>query len=150
MVKGRVCKTLLHQFESDRHLIHITARKEYRMSTKLYIVEYYYKTKWGYADEFLQLFKKNHLPVLKKLIEIGRIINLNIAKPQFHTTEDGRWDYRVTITWKDISLLNDGFDEKIIARELYHDQETFKKEEQRRFDILSAHWDLPVVDVGTE
>ena len=94
--------------------------------------------------------QRHHLPVLKKLIEIGRIINLNIAKPQFHTTEDGRWDYRVTITWKDISLLNDGFDEKIIARELYHDQETFKKEEQRRFDILSAHWDLPVVDVGTE
>ncbi|MEP7343595.1 MAG: hypothetical protein ABI977_38095, partial [Acidobacteriota bacterium] len=31
-----------------------------------YVVEYYYKAKWGFADEFLTLFKKNHLPVLKK------------------------------------------------------------------------------------
>ncbi len=34
-----------------------------------FVVEYYYKTKWGHADEFLQLFKKNHYPLLKK--EIG-------------------------------------------------------------------------------
>src|SRR5260370_19795669 len=25
---------------------------------KPFVVEYYYKTKWGHADEFLQLFKK--------------------------------------------------------------------------------------------
>jgi len=25
---------------------------------KPFVVEYYYKAKWGYADEFLQLFKK--------------------------------------------------------------------------------------------
>ena len=31
-----------------------------------YVVEYYYKAKWGHADEFIALFKKNHYPVLKK------------------------------------------------------------------------------------
>ena len=31
-----------------------------------FVVEYYYKAKWGYAEEFLQLFKKNHYPLLKK------------------------------------------------------------------------------------
>ena len=34
---------------------------------KPFVVEYYYKTKWGHADEFLKLFKKNHYPVLKKI-----------------------------------------------------------------------------------
>jgi hypothetical protein len=29
-----------------------------------YVVEYYYKAKWGHAEEFLALFKKNHYPVL--------------------------------------------------------------------------------------
>ena len=24
------------------------------------MVEYYYKAKWEYADEFIRLFKKNH------------------------------------------------------------------------------------------
>lgn len=27
------------------------------------------------------------------------------------------------------------------------DQEFYKKEEQRRFEILDAHWDLPIKDV---
>ena len=31
---------------------------------KPFVVEYYYKAKWGHADEFLRLFKKNHYPIL--------------------------------------------------------------------------------------
>ena len=31
-----------------------------------------------------------------------------------------------------------------LVRELYADQETFKKEEQRRFELLEAHMDVPV------
>ena len=31
-----------------------------------------------------------------------------------------------------------------IARRLYPDQDTFKAEEQRRFELLDAHWDVPV------
>ena len=36
-----------------------------------FVVEYYYKAKWGHADEFIRLFKKNHYPVLKKQVETG-------------------------------------------------------------------------------
>jgi hypothetical protein len=53
----------------------------------------------------------------------------------------------VTIVWKDIAVTDDGFDESAIARQMYPDQETFRKEEQRRFEILIAHWDLPVTDI---
>jgi hypothetical protein len=27
---------------------------------------------------------------------------------------------------------------------MYPDQDTFQREEQRRFEIIDAHWDLPV------
>lgn len=27
-----------------------------------FVAEYYYKARWGDADEFIRLFKKNHLP----------------------------------------------------------------------------------------
>jgi hypothetical protein len=37
--------------------------------------------------------------------------------------------------------------EEAIAKRLYPDQETFRKEEQRRFEILDAHWDVPLVEV---
>src|SRR4030095_7090079 len=60
---------------------------------KPFVVEYYYKAKWGYADEFIRLFKKNHYPVLKKEKELGRILQVTAASPKYHTTEDGRWDY---------------------------------------------------------
>ncbi len=41
-----------------------------------FAVEYYYKTKWGHADEFLRLFKKNHYPLLKKEVEMGRMVKV--------------------------------------------------------------------------
>ena len=47
-----------------------------------FVVEYYYKAKWGHADEFLRLFKKNHLPVLKKQIEMGRMLKVWMDQPR--------------------------------------------------------------------
>jgi hypothetical protein len=70
------------------------------LSDKPFVVEYYYKVKWGHADEFLRLFKKNHYPLLKKEVEMGRMLKVWMDQPRYHTTEDGRWDYRVTIVFK--------------------------------------------------
>src|ERR1700720_315652 len=112
-----------------------------------FVVEYYYKTKWGHAEEFLTLFKKNHYPVLKKEMELGRILRVSVIAPRLHGTEDGRWDYRVTIVFKSAAIANDNFDSEPLLRQLYPDQDSYKKEEQRRFEILDAHWDLPIKDV---
>jgi len=113
-----------------------------------YTVEYYYKTQWGHQQEFLDLFLKNHWPLLKKIEATGRIVSLKIESPAYHTTEDGRWDYRVTIVYKNSTLAtSDNPDEEAFKKELWPDQETYKKEEQRRFEILISHWDLPVTNV---
>lgn len=112
-----------------------------------FVVEYYYKAKWGHAEEFLTLFKKNHYPVLKKEMELGRMLKVSMTVPRYHTTEDGRWDYRVTIVFRNAAIANDNFDSAALSKQLYPDQETYKKEEQRRFEILEAHWDLPIKDV---
>jgi len=112
-----------------------------------FVVEYYYKVKWGYADEFITLFKKNHYPLLKQQVEMGRMLQVSAVAPRYHMTEDGRWDYRVTIVFKNAAVANDGFDEKALIQKMYPDQATYKKEEQRRFEILEAHWDLPLKDV---
>jgi hypothetical protein len=114
---------------------------------KPFVVEYYYKAKWGYADEFIALFRKNHYPLLKKQVEMGRMLKVSAVAPRYHGTEEARWDYRVTIVFKNATVANDGFDEKALIKQLYPDQETYKKEEQRRFEILDAHWDLPIKDV---
>ncbi len=115
-----------------------------------YAIEYYYKAKWGHADEFLALFKKNHYPVLKKEMELGRMLRVSMVTPRYHMTEEERWDYRVTIVFKNATIANDNFDSSTIIKQLYPDQETYKKEEQRRFEILDAHWDLPIKDVDLD
>lgn len=113
-----------------------------------YTMEYYYKVHWGHQQEFLQLFLKNHYPLLKKSVESGRMLSVKIETPANHMTEDARWDYRVTIRFKNstaATTANPG--EEAIIKQLWPDQETYRREEQRRFEILLAHWDLPVSDV---
>lgn len=116
---------------------------------KPYSIEYYYKLRWGYQQEFLQLFLKNHYPLLKKGIESGRMLSVKIETPAYHMTEEERWDYRVTIVFKNSTAATTPGtpSEEVLAKQLYPDQETFKREEQRRFEILLAHWDLPVTDI---
>jgi hypothetical protein len=113
-----------------------------------YIVEYYYKCQWGHQQEFLDLFLKNHYPLLKKIQATGRIRSVKVESPAYHTAEDGRWDYRVTIVYKNSTVATSANpDEDAFIHQLWPDQETYKKEEQRRFEILLGHWDLPVTDI---
>jgi len=113
-----------------------------------YAVEYYYKVQWGHQQEFLDLFLKNHYPLLKRIVATGRMLNVKIDAPAYHTTEDGRWDYRVTIRFKNSTVATTANpDEEALIKELWPDQEKYKREEQRRFEILAAHWDLPVTEI---
>jgi hypothetical protein len=123
-----------------------TASSSQSAKDKPFVVEYYYKARWGHAEEFIALFKKNHYPVLKKEIELGRIVKVFATTPRYHTTEDGRWDFRTTIVFKNAEVANDNFDPAPILKQLFPDQDTYKREEQRRFEILDAHWDLPIKD----
>jgi hypothetical protein len=113
-----------------------------------YTIEYYYKCQWGHQQEFLDLFLKNHWPLLKKIQATGRIVSLKIESPAYHTTEDGRWDYRVTIVYQNSTVATSSNpDEAAFVKQLWPDQETYKREEQRRFEILLGHWDLPVTEI---
>jgi hypothetical protein len=113
-----------------------------------YSMEYYYKLAWGNQQEFLQLFLKNHYPLLKKGVETGRVLSVKIETPANHMTEDARWDYRVTIKFKNstVATTTDPQQESLI-KQLWPDQDTYKREEKRRFEILLAHWDIPVTDI---
>jgi hypothetical protein len=120
------------------------------VSDKPFVIEYYDKAKWGHADEFLKLFKKNHYPLLRKEVEMGRMTRVWLDQPRYHTTEDGRWDFRVTIVFKNAAVANEAIDEEPLKKQLWPDQATYEKEEQRRFEILDAHWDLPVKTVDLD
>lgn len=114
-----------------------------------YVVEYYYKVKWGHQEEFVTLFRKNHLPILKRQVQSGRMLSVDMVAPRYHEPEASRWDYRVTIVFKDAARAMEG-DPADLIKQMYPDQATFKQEEQRRFEILDAHWDLPITKIDLE
>src|SRR5690348_4182235 len=103
-----------------------------------YTIEYYYKVQWGHQQEFLNLFLKNHYPLLKKIQSTGRMLAIKIESPAYHTTEDGRWDYRVTIRYRNSTVATTSNpDEEAFIKQLWPDQDAYKREEQRRFEILA-------------
>jgi hypothetical protein len=120
----------------------IKAQNGAASSKDYFAIESYYKVKWGYAEEFISLWKKNHYPLLKKALEKGDVISITASRPRFHGGEDTRWDFRVTVVFKTVALA---FDEDLTTpykKELYPDQDAYIKAEQHRFELLLSHWDI--------
>jgi hypothetical protein len=104
-------------------------------------IAYFYRTKWGAHDEFVGLFDRNHWPILREQLAAGRFLDVTASKPRFHGDGRADWDFLVTITYRDWAAVEAHADAEI-ARRLYPDQATFKAEEERRFSLLEAHWDV--------
>jgi hypothetical protein len=111
---------------------------------------YFYRVKWGYQDEFVSLFKKNHYPVLREEMKSGRITAVRTYVPTYHGDGRSDWTFAVAITFRDVAAMVGPSGEADIVRKLYPDQATFRKEEQRRFEILDAHWDVPLNELDME
>ncbi len=107
-----------------------------------FTIENYYKVKWGYAEEFINLWKVNHYPLLKKAIDKGDIISVVAEKPKLHSGEARRFDFKVTIVFKNEKLAFDPNLTKQYEKQVYPDTEKLKKDEQHRFELLIAHWDV--------
>jgi hypothetical protein len=107
-------------------------------------VWYFYKVRWGFQEEFVALFKKNHLPVLRAQQEAGRMTAVRTFAPTYHGDGRADWTFAVAITFPSAAAMSSPSNEDAIVKRLYPDQATFKKEEQRRFEILDAHWDVPL------
>lgn len=114
-------------------------------------VWYFYKVKWGYQDEFLDLFRRNHYPVLRDQTKPGgRITSIRTFVPTYHGDGRGDWTFAVAITYRDLAAMVGPSGEDEIQRRLYPNRERFLKEEQRRFEILDAHWDVPLNEVAPD
>lgn len=118
------------------NLIYAQDKKDY------FTIENYYKVKWGFADEFINLWKVNHYPLLKKAIGKGDIISVVAEKPKLHSGEDTRFDFKVTIVFKNAGLAFDHELTEPYKKELYPDLKKLEKDEQHRFELLIAHWDV--------
>lgn len=107
------------------------------------IEEWVYRTKYGSKDEWWQIFKKYQIAILERQKQLGYVKEFAVYAPSLHTSEDSRWDYRVIIV-RASSDAPPGQSEGEVAKQLFPDQDTFKREENRRWELTTNHWDLPI------
>ena len=124
--------------------INANGQSNLKPSEDYFTIENFYKVKWGFADEFINLWKTNHYPLLKKAMEKGDIISIEAEKPKLHSGEDTRWDFKVSITYKNAKLAFDNNLTTPYKAQLYPDLDKLAKDEQHRFELLIAHWDVMV------
>jgi hypothetical protein len=104
-------------------------------------VLYFYRTRWGSHDEFVDLFRRNHWPILADQLGSGRFLDVRMWTPRFHGDGRADWDVLVSITYRDWVAM-EAHSEAEIARRLFPDRERYLEEERRRFALLEAHWDV--------
>lgn len=109
-------------------------------------VDYYYRTRWGAHAEFVDLFLRNHWPILREQLAEGRFLDVRMYAPRFHGDGRADWDLLVSIVYRDWGAL-ESHSERETAVRLYPDQATFGADERRRFELLEAHWDVPLEEV---
>jgi hypothetical protein len=112
-------------------------------------VAYYYRVRWGFHDEWFELFQRNHYPILAEQVTSGRLLEVRCFRPRFHGVADAGWTFLVTITYRDWAAMESHSEADIAAR-LFPDQDRYRAEERRRFELLEAHWDVPLESVPLE
>jgi len=112
-------------------------------------VWYFYTVKWGSQDEFLDLFQRNHYPILKEMEKAGLYLSVKTYVPENHG--DGRADWTFAVELVSPAKRPTSPTEEEIVAKLYPDRAKLQKEDQRRFELLVAHWDAPLnrIDLST-
>ena len=112
-------------------------------------VWFFYTVKWGSQDEFLDLFQRNHYPILKEMEKAGLYLSVKTFVPENHG--DGRADWTFAVELVEPAKRPASPTEEEIVAKLYPDRAKLQKEEQRRFELLVAHWDVPLnrIDLST-
>lgn len=109
-------------------------------------VENYYKLIPGAGKDWLELYKKNHDPILQQLVKDGILKSKKLYARRFHAAQPP-WDYKVVLMFRDWAAMEEARRrEPDIARALYPDQAEHARAEKHRWELTDEHWD----DVLTE
>ena len=108
-----------------------------------YQVEWVYKVKYGYEDEWWRIFQKYQIAVLDREKQLGYVTSYKVVRPGLHTSEDFRWTYRIEITYPNYAGSRR---EGEVDRQLFPDRAAEAKEDQRRWELPLNHGDLPIRD----
>ena len=109
-----------------------------------FILEHSYWIKPGKTALFLELFRKNKLPLLQREAAEGRIVWMRITRPRLRSGDDAQSDVRLTVAWRNASVAWDDRDPSRFAEALYKDLGAREREEVAREELILKRSDVPV------
>jgi hypothetical protein len=113
------------------------------------IVESYYKIVPRKTEEWLQLYRTHHLPVLKQRQQDGNIQQILIYRPLMHQGAPD-WDFKVILIYRDAAAFGDRIGFEAVERKRYADWEGHQGAERQRWEMTTKHWDDLMVSVPAE
>ena len=85
----------------------VRAQSESAGTSEEKIAWYFYRVKWGHQDEFLELYKKNHYPVMKAQLG-GRLTDFKAFVPSYHGDGRADWTFASVLTAQTVRSLGPG------------------------------------------
>jgi fatty acid desaturase len=109
-----------------------------------YQVEWVYRIKYGYQEEWWRIFQKYQIAILDREQQLGYVTRYSVVRPGLHTSEDSRWDYRIVISYPNQPASTH---EGEVERQVFADRAALEHDEQRRWELTLNHWDLPIHEI---
>ena len=112
--------------------------------SKPYQVEWVYKVRYGFQDEWWRIFQKYQVAAFDEEKRRGYVQSYSIVRPGEHAGEDSRWDYRIVITYRS---WEGSQHEGEVLRALFSDRAALTRDDNRRWELTLNHWDLPIHEI---
>lgn len=106
-----------------------------------FVVEQTYWIRPGKELQFIAMYEKNRVPLLRAKMKDGDILWMRLSKPQFNATNE-QWDLRVTVAWRDADSAVERI--ALANAQLARDTQRTAMEHQILDELILDRTDVPV------
>jgi hypothetical protein len=106
-----------------------------------FVVERTYWIRPGKELQFLAMFEKNRVPVLRAKMKEGEVLWMRLARPQFNASNE-QWDLRLTVAWRDADSAIERIN--LANAQQARDTQRLAMEEQIMEELVVDRTDIPV------
>ena len=106
-----------------------------------FVVEQTYWIKPGKELQFLELFEKNRVPLLRARVKEGHILWMRLSRPPFNAN-NLQWDLRLTVAWRDANVALQRA--SLAKAQMAKDTQRLSMEQQIMEELIVERTEVPV------
>ena len=118
-----------------------TAAQQQSAARVPFVVERTYWIRPGKELQFIAMFEKNRVPLLRAKMKEGEVLWMRLSRPQFNASNE-QWDLRITIAWRDADSAIERV--SLASAQQAKDTQRLAMEEQIMGELVVDRTDIPV------